>query len=78
MRPIVNFAPLFSKRVWEHAQVVVVKALLAPGKRTVSAVLRVVEFLPFCNVGPRYGNGENPAFGLRTPNRDLWLCRLIG
>lgn len=38
---IVRFAPLFSKRVWEHAQGLVVGALLAPGKRTVSAVLRV-------------------------------------
>src|ERR687887_2563780 len=41
-RLIVKFAPLFSKRVWEHAQVLVVGALLAPGKRTVTAVLRVM------------------------------------
>jgi DDE superfamily endonuclease len=39
---IVKFAPLFSKRVWTHAQVLVVGALLAPGKRTVTAVLRVM------------------------------------
>jgi hypothetical protein len=39
---IVKFAPLFSKRVWEHAQVLVVGALLAPGKRTGTAVLRVM------------------------------------
>jgi hypothetical protein len=39
---IVRFLPLFSKRVWEHAQVLVVGALLAPGKRTVTAVLRVM------------------------------------
>jgi hypothetical protein len=31
-----------SKRVWEHAQVLIVGALLAPGKRTVTAVLRVM------------------------------------
>lgn len=42
MRLIVKFAPMFSKRVWEHAQVLVVGALLAPGKRTVTAVLRVM------------------------------------
>ena len=42
MRLIVRFAPLFSKRVWGHAQVLVVGALLAPGKRTVTAVLRVM------------------------------------
>src|SRR4029453_8537344 len=41
-RWIVKFAPLFSKRVWEHAQVLIVGALLAPGKRTVTAVLRVM------------------------------------
>jgi len=28
---IVKFAPLFSKRVWEHVEVLVVGALLAPG-----------------------------------------------
>ncbi len=39
---IVRFAPLFSKRVWEHAKVLVVGAILAPGKRTVSAALRVM------------------------------------
>lgn len=41
-RLIVRFAPLLSKRVWEHAQVLLVGALLAPGKRTVTAVLRVM------------------------------------
>src|SRR4051812_41821628 len=41
-RLIVKFASLFSKRVWEHALVLVVGALLAPGKRTVTAVLRVM------------------------------------
>jgi hypothetical protein len=40
MTLIVVFAPLFSKPVWEHATVLLVGALLAPGKRTVSAALR--------------------------------------
>jgi hypothetical protein len=40
-RLIVQFAPVLSKRVGEHAQVVVVGALLAPGNRTATAVLRV-------------------------------------
>jgi hypothetical protein len=39
---IVVFAPLFSKRVWEHAQVLLVGAVLAPGRRTVTACLRVI------------------------------------
>jgi hypothetical protein len=38
---IVNFAPLFSKPVWQHAQVLLVGAILAPGKRTVTSALRV-------------------------------------
>src|ERR1700751_2665045 len=41
-RLIVKFAPRFSKRVWEHVQILVVGALLAPGQRTVTAVLRVM------------------------------------
>jgi DDE superfamily endonuclease len=41
-RLIVRFASLLSKRVWDHAQVLLVGALLAPGKRTVTAVLRVM------------------------------------
>src|SRR5215217_2097094 len=36
------FAPLFSKRVWQHAQVLLAGAILAPGRRTVSSALRVV------------------------------------
>ena len=37
-----SFAPLFSARVWPHAQVLLTGALLAPGQRTVSALLRVM------------------------------------
>jgi hypothetical protein len=36
------FAPLFSKRVWLHAQVLLMGALLAPAQRTVAAALRVM------------------------------------
>lgn len=39
---IVCFAPLFSKRVWEHAKVLLIGAILAPGKRTVTSVLHVM------------------------------------
>jgi hypothetical protein len=34
------FAPLFSRRVWAHVQVLVAGALLAPAQRTVAAALR--------------------------------------
>jgi hypothetical protein len=36
------FAPLFSKSVWHHAQLLVAGAILAPGKRTVASALRAV------------------------------------
>jgi hypothetical protein len=39
---ILMFALLFSKRVWEGAVVLLVGAMLAPGERTVSAILRVM------------------------------------
>jgi hypothetical protein len=35
------FAPLFSARVWSHAKVLLVGAILAPAQRTVTAALRV-------------------------------------
>lgn len=39
---IVVFAPLFSKRVWEHAKILLLGVLLARGKRTVTSSLRAV------------------------------------
>jgi DDE superfamily endonuclease len=39
---LASFAPLFSHRVWPHAQFLLVGALLAPGARTVTAALRVM------------------------------------
>src|SRR5215217_8042478 len=35
------FAPLFSARVWGHAQVLLMGAILTPAQRTVTAALRV-------------------------------------
>jgi hypothetical protein len=39
---IAFFAPIFSKRVWQHVQVLLVGAILAPGKRTVTSILRAM------------------------------------
>jgi hypothetical protein len=39
---LMHFAPVFSERVWDWAQVLVVGAILAPGKRTVTSALRVM------------------------------------
>jgi len=36
------FAPLFSERVWQHVQLLLAGAILAPGKRTVASALRAV------------------------------------
>jgi hypothetical protein len=36
------FAGLFSKRVWQHVQILLLGAILAPGQRTVSAILRIM------------------------------------
>ena len=39
---LMKFAPVFSKKIWRLAQVMVIGATLAPGKRTVTAVLRIL------------------------------------
>ena len=39
IRVLAPFAPLFSKTVWQHAQVLLAGAILAPGRRTVSSAL---------------------------------------
>ena len=57
-----TFAPLFTKRVWYHVQVLLVGAILAPGKRTITAVFRVM------------GVAHAKAFQHyhRVLNRDVW------
>jgi hypothetical protein len=59
------FAPLFSRRLWPHVQVLVAGAILAPGKRTVSAALRVM------------GLGQTAQFQRyhRVLNRASWSSR---
>ena len=36
------FTPLFSKRIWQHAQLLLVGAILAPGRRAVSSALHAM------------------------------------
>jgi hypothetical protein len=59
---IVAFAPLFSKPVFQHAQVLPMGAILSPGKRTVTSALRVM------------GLSQNAQFQNyhRVLNRALW------
>jgi hypothetical protein len=42
IRVFAPFAPLFSKRVFQHVQVLLMGPILAPGKRTVSSALRAM------------------------------------
>ena len=42
IRVLAPFAPLFSKRVFEHVRVLLAGAILAPGRRTVSSALRAM------------------------------------
>ena len=68
---IATFAPVFSARVWRHVQVLVVGAILAPGQRTVTSILRVM------------GLSQNKHFQNyhRVLNRAVWssleLSRLL-
>ena len=59
---IVSFAPLFSKRVFAHVKMLIAGAILAPGKRPVTSVLRVM------------GKGDAPHFQRyhRVLNRARW------
>jgi hypothetical protein len=42
MRVLRPFAQAFSERIWDWAQVLVIGAILAPGTRTVTAILRIM------------------------------------
>ena len=39
---ILNFAPLFFQRSWRHAEVLLTGAILVPGQRTVTSILRIM------------------------------------
>ncbi len=62
---VLVFAPLFSKPVWESALVLLVGAIVAPGKRTVSAILRVMGI----QHDPHFQNYH------RVLSRALWSSR---
>jgi hypothetical protein len=59
------FTLLFSERVWRHAQVLLVGTILAPGKRTVGAALRVMGL----------GRTEHYQRYHRVLNRAVWSSR---
>ncbi len=41
--PLASFAPVFARRVWRYMPVLVVGAILAPGRQMVSTVLRTID-----------------------------------
>jgi hypothetical protein len=62
---IIAFAPLFFNGVWHRAQILLIGAILAPGKRTVTSALRVMGL-----------SGERRfPFYHRVLNRAVWSCR---
>jgi len=65
---IAGFVPLFSRRMWQHVQVLLTGAILAPGNRTVTAVLRVM------------GLSDERHFQNyhRVLNRAVWSSREVG
>jgi hypothetical protein len=68
IRVLAPFAPLFSKRVFQHVQLLLVGMILSPGKRTVASALRAVgleEERQFC----RYH---------RVLSRAVWSSREAG
>ena len=56
------FAPVFSWSVWQHAKVLITGAILAPGTRTVTSILRIM------------GHADDPHFQNyhRVLNRAVW------
>src|SRR3954447_22826162 len=42
IRVLAPFAPLFSKRVWQHVQLLLTGTILAPSKRTIASALRAM------------------------------------
>ena len=50
---ILAFAPLLVHRSWRHAQVLLIGAILTPGRRTVTSVLRILGRAVWC---PRCGS----------------------
>ncbi len=45
---ILSFAPLFRYRSWRHAEVLLIGAILALGKRTVTSLLRILVLSASC------------------------------
>ena len=65
IRVLAAFAPLFSQRVWLHAKLLLLGAILAPGPRTVTAAQRAMGLA----AERRFTNDH------RVLNRAIWSAR---
>jgi DDE superfamily endonuclease len=63
------FTPCFSERIWKHVLVLVIGALLAPHKRTVTACLRILDLQNVKHFSLRDPDGQNYH---RVLNRAIW------
>ena len=57
-----GFAPVFSRPVWQHVKVLMTGAVLAPGQRTVTAILRIMGL----STAPNFQTSH------RVLNRAVW------
>jgi hypothetical protein len=71
------FAPLFRRRIWPFALLLVVGTLLAPGRRTVTAALRVLG-LAHTRRFERYHRVLNRAHWSPLAASRVLLCLLVG
>jgi hypothetical protein len=62
------FARLFSKRIWQHGQILLLGAILTPGRRTVTAILRIMGL----STEKHFQNFH------RVLNRAIWSSREAG
>ena len=68
------FAPLFSARVWSHAQVLLVGASLAPAQRTVAAALRVIGHAQVRQFHRYHRVLSRAAWSELAVGRGCWTC----
>jgi DDE superfamily endonuclease len=69
---ILAFAPVFFPRTWQQAQVLLVGAILAPGKRTVTAVWRLLGLGRKRRFQSYYPVLNRARWSSRTASRILW------
>jgi hypothetical protein len=79
---LTSFARLFTKRIWQTVQVLLMGAILTPGQRTVAAVLRIMGLEAeqhFQNYHRVLNRARQKAFiGIRFAPATTTLSRRVG